>query len=151
MAFRRPCAGPPKAARSAPVLASAGRVFPRAGPAVRCGAVTPQRLLHELEALAARLGVTIRTEPFDKGVLGGRGGLCRVHGKPVIVMDATLGVADKIATLAGALGRFDLEAVSVPPVVRARIDSTRAGRSPVPPRRVVTMPGLARTRPRRPD
>jgi hypothetical protein len=108
-------------------------------------------MLLELEALAARLGVAIRAEPFDRGALGGRGGLCRVHGKPVIVMDAALAVAEKIAVLAGAIARFDLDAIFVSPIVRARIDATRAGRSPVPdaPRRV-PMPGLARARPRRP-
>jgi hypothetical protein len=106
-------------------------------------------LLLELEALALRLGVAIRTEPFDKGALGGRGGLCRVRGKPVVVIDASLGTADKIAVLAGALARFDLDSVYVSPLVRARIDATRAGRSPVPlaPRRI-PLPGLARTRPR---
>jgi|HubBroStandDraft_6_1064221.scaffolds.fasta_scaffold1170638_1 hypothetical protein len=103
----------------------------------------------ELEALATRLGVAIRSEPFDKGALGGRGGLCRVRGKPVVVMDAALSLADKIAVLAGALGRFDLDSVYLSPLVRARIDATRAGRSPVPlaPRRV-PLPGLARARPR---
>jgi hypothetical protein len=106
-------------------------------------------MLLELEALALRLGVAIRAEPFDKGVLGGRGGLCRVRGKPVVVMDASLAVPEKIAVLAGALGRFDLDAVYLSPLVRARIDASRAGRSPVPvaPRRV-PLPGLARTRPR---
>ncbi len=107
-------------------------------------------MLLELEALALRLGVVIRSEPFEKGSLGGRGGLCRVRGKPVIVMDASLALADKIAVLAAALGHLDLDQVYVPPMVRARIDAGRAGRSAVPaaPRKV-PLPGLARTRPRR--
>jgi hypothetical protein len=107
-------------------------------------------MLLELEALAARLGVVIRAEPFDKGALGGRGGLCRVRGKPVVVMDAALPVPDKIAVLASALSLFDLDSVYVSPVLRARIESTGAGRSPVPiaPRKV-PLPGLARARPRR--
>lgn len=113
------------------------------------GPVTPPRILLELEALAGRLGVTIRAEPFDKGMLGGRGGLCRVRGKPVIVMDASLPLPDRIAVIASALARFDLDSVYVPPVLRARIDSARAGRSPVPqPPRKLPLPGLARTRPK---
>jgi hypothetical protein len=106
-------------------------------------------MLAELEALGARLGVTIRTEPFDKGVLGGRGGLCHVRGKPTVVMDAALTVTEKVAVLSAALGRFDLDAVFVHPLVRARIDASLAGRSAVPsaPRKI-PLPGLARTKPR---
>jgi hypothetical protein len=109
--------------------------------------VTPPRILLELEALAGRLGVAVRAEPFGKGVLSGRGGLCRIRGKAIVVMDASLSLPDKIAVLAGALARFDLESVYVSPLVRARIDATRAGRSPVP-RAPPRLPGLARTRPR---
>ncbi len=107
-------------------------------------------MLLELEALAGRLGVAIRAEPFDKGALGGRGGLCRVRGKPVIVMDASLPVPDRIAVLAAALATFDLDSVYVSPVLRGRIDAARAGRAPVPhPPRRLPLPGLARARPRR--
>ena len=72
-----------------------------------------QRMLPflELEALALRLGVVIRSEPSEKGVArraGGGGAPCRRRGKPVIVMDASLALADKVAVLAAALGRFDL-------------------------------------------
>ena len=112
--------------------------------------MTPPRLLLELEALAGRLGIAIRAEPFGKGVLSGRGGLCRVRGSPVVMMDASLPVPDRIAVLAGALARFDLDSVYVSPLLRARIESAQAGRSPVPtaPRKL-PLPGLARTRPRR--
>ena len=72
--------------------------------------MTPGRVLAELEALAARLGVAVRSEPFGKGVLEGRGGLCWVDGKALVVMDAKLAVQDRIGVLAGALARFDLDA-----------------------------------------
>jgi hypothetical protein len=115
-------------------------------------------MLVELEALATRLGIALRTEPFDKGSLGGRGGLCRVRGKPVIVLDAALPVPDKIAILASALARFDLGEASVLPELRARIDAARAPRrgdaakpaTKPAPRRKTALPGLARARPRRP-
>jgi hypothetical protein len=119
--------------------------------------VTPPRILAELEALAERLGVTVRTEPFIKGALGGRGGFCHIRGKAFVVMDAALPVADRIAVLAGALSRFDLDSVFVPPALRARIESaalgTRragAGRSATAPKPLpkLALPGLARTRPR---
>jgi hypothetical protein len=107
--------------------------------------VTPGRVLAELEALAARLGVAVRAEPFGTGVLKGRGGLCWVDGKPLVVMDAKLALPEQIGVLAAALGSFDLEAVSVPPAVREQIDAARRGKKRRPPKK---RPGLARARPR---
>ena len=108
--------------------------------------MTPGRVLAELEALAARLGVAVRAEPFDKRVLGGRGGLCWVDGKPLVVMDAKLTVPERIAVLAGALGTFDLEVVAVAPLIRDTIDAARPGKK----RRAAKKkhPGLARAKPR---
>jgi hypothetical protein len=108
--------------------------------------VPPTRVLAELEALAARLGVEVRREPFGKGVLQGRGGLCWVKGKPLVVMDEKLPLTERIGVLAGALGEFDLEAVRLMPAVRATIEAAREGRSMGAPKR--THPGLARTKPR---
>lgn len=102
-------------------------------------------MLAELEALAARLGVAVRAEPFGKGVLQGRGGLCWVDGKPLVVMDAKLTVPEQIAVLAGALGSFDLEAAAIPPAIRERIESARRGKKRRVPKK---RPGLARARPR---
>jgi hypothetical protein len=108
--------------------------------------VAPGRVLAELVALAARLGVDVRAEPFERGVLERRGGLCWLDGRPLVVMDEKLPVADRIVVLARALGEFDLEGQSVPPLLRERIDRarpTRKRRSKGPAR-----PGLARAKPR---
>lgn len=86
------------------------------------GAVLPFETLDGLAALAQRLGVTVRMEPFDLAVIVGRGGLCWLRGRPMVVIDAGLPVLDKIAVLAGALGRFDLDAVYMQPALRARIE-----------------------------
>ncbi len=107
--------------------------------------MTPGRVLAELEALAARLGVAVRAEPFGKGVLEGRGGLCWVDGQPLVVMDAKLSVLERVALLAGALGGFDLEAIPVAPLIRERIEAARRGKKR---RAAKTRPGLARARPR---
>jgi hypothetical protein len=114
--------------------------------------VTPGRVLAELEALAARLGIAVRAEPFGKGVLEGRGGLCWLDGKPLVVMDQTLTVPERIAVLAAALAaaRFDLEVMSVPPAVRERIEAARGGRttqkSPSKKKASPAHPGLARAK-----
>lgn len=127
--------------------------------------MTPGRVLAELVALAARLGVAVRAEPFGR-VLEGHGGLCWLDGKALVVMDEKLGVPDRIAVLAGALATFDLESASMPPVVRERIKAEaargrRKRRSTKAPKRAThgaagathairaTHPGIARARPRK--
>jgi hypothetical protein len=87
--------------------------------------VPPADILRELEKLAARVGIQVRAEPFDLRVIEGRGGLCWLKGEPLVVMDAGLPVVDKIGVLAEALAAFDLEALYIPPIVRARIETRR--------------------------
>jgi hypothetical protein len=96
-------------------------------------------VLSELEALAVRLGVSVRAEAFSKGVLEGHGGLCWVDGKALVVMDEKLPVPDRIAVLAGALAQLDLGRLVLPEPVQAAIDARRAKprrsrRSTRPPR-----------------
>jgi hypothetical protein len=119
--------------------------------------VTPSRVLAELESIAVRLGIAVRVEPFGSALLRGRGGLCRVRGEPLIVMDAALPILDRIALMADALARFDLDDVHVVPAVRERIDAARAGARTPSRKRLGRVkrapasggrPGLARTRPK---
>jgi hypothetical protein len=108
--------------------------------------VTPARVLQELEALAARIGVAVRLEPFGSGLMAGRGGLCWVRGQALVVMDESMALPDRIAVLAGALAQFDLDSVYVAPLLRSRIEAASRG-SKRPPRVSARRPGLARTRP----
>jgi hypothetical protein len=119
--------------------------------------VTPLRVLAELESIAARVGIAVRVEPFGSKLLQGRGGLCWLHGQPLVVMDASLAAVDRIPLLAAALARFEraLEGVYVAPAVRALIEAAReegqgpAGRAArAAKRRRAGHPGLARTRPK---
>ena len=116
--------------------------------------MTPRRVLSELESVAARLGIPVRAEPFLKGVLDGRGGLCWVDGKAIIVMDEKLPLADRIAIVAGALAQLDLDTSQVPLLVLEVIVASRKPprarprprrRTPARPRH----PGLARAKPRK--
>ena len=85
----------------------------------------PLQLAAALEALAARLGIPVRYETMDRTVSQGRssGGLCRLRGQPIILVDESLGPRDRIAVLAQALGSFDLDGVYLPPLVRVTIRS----------------------------
>jgi hypothetical protein len=97
--------------------------------------VTPPEILTELEKLALRLGVPVRCEPFalpgtkkDQEGPRMRGGLCRLRGKPIIVVDADAPLLDKIGVLCEALAAFDLAAIYVPPQLRARLERKRGER-----------------------
>jgi hypothetical protein len=110
--------------------------------------VEPREVLAELERLAARLGVAIRYEPFDAKARA-KGGLCKLRGSPVVVIDDALPLLDKIGILSEALAMFDLAPIFVPPVLRARFDGAApkaAGRrGPVrPPLRGVVKTKLVR-------
>jgi hypothetical protein len=85
--------------------------------------VSPTRLLSELERVAARLDIELRIEPLG-GELGTRGGLCRIRGRALILIDASLPIAERISVLAEALSAFDVGSIYVPPVVRECIEAT---------------------------
>jgi hypothetical protein len=112
--------------------------------------VDPERCYEALETLLGRLGVRVRCEPFDPrlfGDLGARGGLCRIRRERVVLVDANLGLAERVGVLAGALARFDLEAVYVPPKLREIIESRGSapdgGRHEPPSRQVARLEGGA--------
>src|SRR5262245_31430655 len=63
-------------------------------------------------------------ESFDPNLSDARhpqSGLCVVRGRRVILVDAGLPLPDRIATVTGALARVDLDAMYMPPIVRATI------------------------------
>jgi hypothetical protein len=106
----------------------------------------PEELAAALEALAARLGIPVRYEPMDRAVSQGRssGGLCRLRGQQMILVDQSLGARERIAVLAQALGSFDLDGVYLPPLVRATIRTYGSAR-------VLEPRPLARAKPGRHD
>jgi len=103
--------------------------------------VPPTQLVSALEGAAARLGIAIRYETMARThPRRPAGGLCLVRGQPVILVDDALGPQDRVAILAKALGQFDLDAIYLPPAVRAAI---RAQGKP----RVLEPRPLARVKP----
>ncbi len=82
------------------------------------------RLFDELCAAAERAGVEVRLDRFSKplsDVKSPGGGLCVLHGKSVVIVDAALPLPERVATIAAALARVDLEHLYLPPIVRATI------------------------------
>ncbi len=77
--------------------------------------------LNHLEALADKLGIQVR---YEKTVdeLTGRGGLCRVEGKYVLMIRSKASVKEKIRIMTQALKRFDLTDIYVRPAIRELVE-----------------------------
>ena len=93
----------------------------------------PTALEQALLTVAARLDIVVRWESFD-GVfaqLRGRGGLCRLGGKQLIIGDATMPVIDRVGVLSEALSHVDTDGIAMLPLVRSKIDRYRARRGAV--------------------
>ncbi len=86
--------------------------------------IDDSNVLSLLEQVAERLGVEVRYERLQGGP-DARGGLCRVEGKDLILVDEEASVQDRIAVLAGAVAELDIEALFLPPALRERIARAR--------------------------
>lgn len=77
--------------------------------------------LAELEALAEKLKVTISYDRFT-GEGMGAGGLCKVKGEWRVIINRRNSDNERVAILARALGRFDVEDHFLSPKVRALVE-----------------------------
>ena len=66
--------------------------------------------LEALVRLAERHGVAIRIEPFMLNGIGGKGGLCRLKGKLVVIVDARLSTVEQAGVIGEALGKLGVPA-----------------------------------------
>lgn len=119
----------------------------------------PERLLQELVDVASKLGVDVRVEPLKAGHFGS-GGLCRLRGKSLVLLDSKSTLVDRVLTLADALVPLASRAedVFMAPEARELLDAARAkqeGRmKPIDGRALAQRmigrpkPGLRRARPR---
>lgn len=67
-----------------------------------------------LSALAEKAGIEVRIEPFGLKQLAGKGGLCRIRGRRVILVDAALGPLEQAGVIGQALGKVSLRGIEVP-------------------------------------
>lgn len=88
--------------------------------------MTESTILSHLEDIAARLDVEVRYEEFGRNGIRTEGGLCRVLGRPVILLNRKDPPRRTILVLARSLRKLDLEGVFIPPAVR-RIIESKAG------------------------
>jgi len=78
--------------------------------------------LAELEAVARGLGVEVRYEHLKKEGSFSPGGLCRLKGRYLLILNSKAAVRDKVEALAAALNRFDLTQLYLKPGVREFLD-----------------------------
>jgi hypothetical protein len=78
--------------------------------------------LDQLEALAYGLGVEVRYEKIPQDDVTITGGLYRLKGKNVIVIDSRTQARDRIRVLVQALKPFDLTDVYVRPALRELLE-----------------------------
>ena len=78
--------------------------------------------LDQLEALAYVLGIEVRYEKIPQDDVTISGGLYRLKGKNVIVIDSRAKAKDRIRTLVQALKPFDLTNVYIRPALRELLE-----------------------------
>jgi hypothetical protein len=75
-------------------------------------------LLSQLEELTESLGIKIRYEKIVKEGSYFSGGLCKIKGEDVVIINSKAAVEDKIEILSDALRTFDLSQVFIKPAIR---------------------------------
>jgi len=75
-------------------------------------------ILGHLESVADQLGVEIRYEPMEGETALSPGGLCRIRGKQVIIVNSKAPSGDQVGTLVKALRRLDLSQIYLRPGIR---------------------------------
>lgn len=84
-------------------------------------------VLGNLETVAEQLGVEIRYEPMEGETGLSPGGLCRIRGKQIIIVNSKSPPEDQVATVIKALRRFDLSRIYLRPGIRDLLEGKTAG------------------------
>ena len=80
-------------------------------------------LLRQLEELAESLKVEVRYESFKSEGSFSTGGLCKLKGEYLLIVNSKAAVREKAEAIAGALKRFDLSQVYLRPGLREFLDA----------------------------
>lgn len=87
--------------------------------------VRDQFLLDQLEDLANKLGIKVRFENLNLEESSGAGGLCRLKGEYVLIIQARAPVKEKIQVMTEMLKRFPLGNIYIKPVIRGLLDGSK--------------------------
>jgi hypothetical protein len=81
-------------------------------------------ILSYLEELAEKLEILVRDENINIDESYSSGGLCRVEGKHVIILNSKATVKEKIQVMITALKQFDLTDMYIKPVIRELLEGS---------------------------
>ena len=79
-------------------------------------------ILSYLEELADQLGILVRDESINLEETFSTGGLCRVEGKYILILNSKATVKEKIEVSVKALQQFDLSNIYVKPIIRELLE-----------------------------
>jgi hypothetical protein len=79
-------------------------------------------ILFYLEELADQLGILVRDEIINLDETFSIGGLCRVEGKYILILNSKATLKEKVEVTVKALRQFDLSDIFVKPVIRELLE-----------------------------
>lgn len=79
-------------------------------------------LFSQLTELADKLGISVREENFNLEEATGAGGLCRVEGKYILLLNSRAAVQEKNQVAVRALRQFDLSNIYLKPFIRELLE-----------------------------
>jgi len=90
----------------------------------RCfsGMMNDEILLSQFEELAERLEILVRDENINLEESFTAGGLCRVDGKYILILNSKATINEKIQVMIKTLQQFDLDTIYVKPVLRELLE-----------------------------
>jgi len=81
-------------------------------------------ILSQIEELADKLEILVRDENINIEESSSTGGLCRVEGKYILILNSKATVREKIQVMIEALNQFDLSDIYVKPVIRELLEGS---------------------------
>ena len=85
-----------------------------------------KKLLVQLEQLADRLGIEIRYERIKNPANITRGGLCKLKGRYIIIIDSKTSVSERVELISNILKRFNLKDIYILPALRRLLERDEA-------------------------
>jgi hypothetical protein len=79
-------------------------------------------LLNQLKDLAEQLGILVRDENINIEESSSSGGLCRIEGEYVLILNSKATVKEKNQVMINALQQFDLSDIYIKPVIRELLE-----------------------------
>ena len=79
-------------------------------------------MLNQLEELADKLEILVRDENINIEESSSTGGLCRVEGKYVLILNSKATVKAKNQAMIKALQQFDLSDIYIKPAIRELLE-----------------------------